>query len=541
MLGNLVLVACFLGSSFAADPPTAHINGATITGVNNGTVSQFLGIPYASPPNGDRRFRRPEPLEIFSDRDAKVYGPGCPAQAVKFPGTFAGSTNISTLTNEIPEFHNSKFPMDEDCLTINIMRPVSAGPQNSYPVVVWIYGGAFETGDTQSYDGLGIRIIQRSAALGTPVIFVSMNYRNSAFGFLGGQQVYDEEVGNLGLWDQRVALRWVKKHISAFGGNSSKVMIWGESAGSISVALQMIGPDNGANTENLFQAAFMQSGTVVPVGDIRDAQKHYDFLVNATGCDIPKTDTLGCLRGLPYQTLKDAVDKSQSFTSYESLNLAWVPRADGLFLKGDPQKLARDGLVAKIPFVAGCMVDEGTFFAVSTRNITTEAQFRTYIHENFVAKAPIGELDQLWTLYPSNVSEGSPFNTSIFNAATPQFKRMAAFQGDVVFQAPTRFFLQSLSGRQKAWSYLSRRFKSIPFFGSFHGSDLLLNTLDDYVIRFAVNHDPNNGTGVVWPQYTKASPRRYTFPPTGSPTIELDTQRAAQMAYLTNLSLTYPI
>ncbi|KIM47456.1 hypothetical protein M413DRAFT_22120 [Hebeloma cylindrosporum] len=541
MLGNLVLVACFLGTSFAADPPTALLNGATITGVSTGTVSKFLGIPYASPPNGDRRFRRPEPLEIFSDRDAKVYGPACPSQKFKFPGTFAGSTNISTLTNEIPEFHNSNVPEDEDCLTINVIRPLFAGQQDRYPVVVWIYGGAFESGDTASYDGMGVRIVQRSTALGTPVIFVSMNFRNSAFGFLGGQEVFDEQVGNLGLWDQRVALRWVKRHIAAFGGNSSKVMLWGQSSGSISVALQMIGPDSGENRDDLFQSAFMQSGTVIPVGDIRDAQKHYNSLVNATGCERPKTNTLSCLRGLPYEILKEAVDNSQSFTSYESLNLAWVPRADGQFLNGDPQKLAQAGLVAKIPFVAGILDDEGTFFAVSTTSITTEAQFRTYIHENFVAKAPIGELDQLWTLYPSNVSQGSPFDTGTANAATPQFKRMAAFQGDVVFQAPTRFFLQSLSGRQKAWSYLSKRVKFTPFFGSFHGSDIGLSLTDDYVIRFAVNHDPNNGTGPVWPQYTKASPQRYTFPTFGSPTIGLDTQRAAQMTYLTNLSLFYPI
>jgi carboxylesterase type B len=66
--------------------------------------------------------------------------------------------------------------------------------------------------------------------------------------------------------------------------------------------------------------------------------------------------------------------------------------------------------------------------------------------------------------------------------------------------------------------------------------------MDDYIIRFAVNHDPNNGTAPVWPQYTEASPQRYTFPPLGGkPTISLDTQRAAQMAFLTNLSLVYPI
>ena len=83
----------------------------------------------------------------------------------------------------------------------------------------------------------------------------------------------------------------------------------------------------------------------------------------------------------------------------------------------------------------------------------TEADFRKYVSEIFAPKAPIEELEELWTLYPSTPSEGSPFGTGNLTIVSPQFKRMAAFQGDVVFQAPTRFFLQTLSGRQNAWSF----------------------------------------------------------------------------------------
>lgn len=68
-----------------------------------------------------------------------------------------------------------------------------------------------------------------------------------------------------------------------------------------------------------------------------------------------------------------------------------------------------------------------------------------------------------------------------------------------------------------------------------------MKVMEDYIIRFAVNHDPNNGTGPVWPQYTKASPERYTFPLLGKPVVALDNQRAAQMVFLTNLSSFYPI
>jgi len=83
----------------------------------------------------------------------------------------------------------------------------------------------------------------------------------------------------------------------------------------------------------------------------------------------------------------------------------------------------------------------------------TELDFRQYVSSIFIPKALTAEFDELWTLYPSTPSEGSPFDTGNATIISPQFKRMAAFQGDALFQAPTRFFLQSLSGSQKAWSF----------------------------------------------------------------------------------------
>ncbi|KIM40906.1 hypothetical protein M413DRAFT_155653 [Hebeloma cylindrosporum] len=540
MLENLALFAWFLGTFFTAGP-TVQLNDAIITGIDAANVSKFLGIPYALPPVGSLRFRKPVPFEITSDRNVQSYGPSCPQQKVGFV-PFNGSADISAFGNN-PVLNYAPGEESEDCLTINVMRPLDTGPQDRYPVVVWIYGGAFQFGNAESHDIMGARIVKRSVALGTPVIYVAMNYRSSAFGFLGGQQVFEEKVGNLGLWDQRLALSWVKRHIESFGGNSSQIMIWGISSGAISVALQMIGPDSGENKEDLFHSAFMQSGATIPIGHITEGQKHYDFLLKETGCAKPGIDTLNCLRILDYPILKAAVDKSPSVSDYTSLNLAWVPRADGEFLKDNPQRMTQRGLVAKVPFVSGGVDDEGTVFGLSSRSVTTEEDFRQYVHEIFAPKAPIEELDPLWTLYPSIPSEGSPFDTGNNNTfLSPQFKRMSAFQGDVVFQAPIRFFLQSLSGRQKMWSFLSKQLKYLPALGSFHGSDFLLTLMEDYLIRFAVRHDPNNGTEPVWPEYTRESPQRYIFPPWfGTPTVQLDTQRADQMAFLTNLSLAYPL
>ena len=143
---------------------------------------------------------------------------------------------------------------------------------------------------------------------------------------------------------------------------------WGESAGAISAALQMI--TNGGDTEGLFRGAFMESGAVLPNGDISLGQQDYDDLVRAAGC-AGAEDTLECLRQVPFPALKEVVNASPTFLSYrvrndslnpaiavtnrilQSTNLVWVPRADGTFFKAPPQHLILQGSVAKIPFVTG--------------------------------------------------------------------------------------------------------------------------------------------------------------------------------------------
>jgi acetylcholinesterase len=144
-------------------------------------------------------------------------------------------------------------------------------------------------------------------------------------------------------------------------------------------------------------------------------------------------------------------------------------------LPDNPQKLVQQGKVMNIPIVSGnvshlicayhlsnpglidiligSVDDEGTLFSLSSRNVTTEQEFEQYVSSVFIPGASSSELAPLWSYYPSDPTDGSPFNTSVLNEITPQYKRIAAFQGDVVFQAPRRWFLEHLSGKQKLWSY----------------------------------------------------------------------------------------
>ncbi|TFY81774.1 hypothetical protein EWM64_g2237 [Hericium alpestre] len=515
--------------------PTVELDNATFVGQASGSVNKFLGIPFAQPPTGDLRFQLPKPNDPYTGtHTVTAFGPSCPQQAVTLPiPPGLAQDAIDFLVNTV---YGLAFPDSEDCLTVNVVAPSNVDPGTKLPVLVWIFGGGFELGGPSIYDGGGI--VQRSIDLDEPVVYVSLNYRVSA-----SQEVKEAGVGNLGLQDQRQALRWIQKYIGAFGGDPTKVTIWGESAGAISAALQMI--TNGGDTEGLFRAAFMESGSPIPVGDISHGQPYYDDLVERTGCS-GSSDTLQCLREVPYSTLKDAMNKSPSIFAYQSLALAWVPRTDGVFLKDGPQSLVQQGSVANIPFITGDCDDEGTLFSLSSLNVTTDKEAHDFMSNVYFAQASSGQIDQILDTYPSDLTKGSPFDTGDLDALSPQFKRIAAIQGDAVFQAPRRFFLQQRSGKQNTWSFLSKRLKALPFLGSVHASDILNvyggGEMADYLIRFATNLDPNGNTGISWPKYTTQSPNLLTFLDGVTPLeITQDTYRIEGFNLLTQTTLAYPL
>ncbi|KAG5654308.1 hypothetical protein H0H81_004727 [Sphagnurus paluster] len=509
MMFRTFVVLSIWATSIAAAPlaaPTVKLDAATVTGTSSGRLSKFLGIPFAQPPTGDLRFRLPQPIPAYTGNFAATkYGLSCTQQSLSLPIlTGLAAEAVDYIVNSI---FGLIVPDSEDCLTINVIAPATATPKSKLPVIVWMFGGGYELGGTAMYDG-GV-IADRSITLGIPAIYVSMNYRLTGFGFLGGKEVKEAGVGNLGLQDQREALRWIQKYIGAFGGDPTKVTIWGESAGAISVGLHMVA--NNGDNEGLFRAGFMQSGSPIPVGDITNGQKYYDAIVSQTGCS-GSADTLDCLRKVPYNTLKAAVNKSPGIFSYQSLDIAWLPRADGKFLTDNPQQLVLDGKVANIPFITGDCDDEGTLFSLSTLNVTTDAKFRDYLKTYFLRQVPDADIDKLLKLYPSDITAGSPYDTGVLNALTPQFKRMASFFGDGV-----------------------------------HASDILNvyagGGMADYLIRFAANLDPNAKTGLQWPKYTTQTRKLFTFTDgllIGGQITE-DTFRKDAMAHLTKITLEHPL
>jgi para-nitrobenzyl esterase len=221
-------------------------------GRNVGAVNEFLGIPYAEPPIGKLRFRPTRPTRHWQSKlyNATQFSPEC-LQSTLFAG------------------ESDNRPNDEDCLYLNIWQPVSIARKNSkennskYPVLIWIYGGAFVHGGSSLPEYYGNKLAARG------VVVVSFNYRLGALGFL--VSTADGLFGNYGLDDQKTAIQWVQDHIASFGGDPDRVTLCGESAGAMSIGLHVLDQqyrmdtpisDVGENIlfhNKLFHAAILQS------------------------------------------------------------------------------------------------------------------------------------------------------------------------------------------------------------------------------------------------------------------------------------------
>ena len=210
---------------------TGMVAGLTKTvpfpGVNV-TLDSYLGIPYAEPPIGELRFAKPQPHASWTDTvfEALQYGPYCPQE-----GNPTGT--------------------DEDCLSLNVYVPRQDGSTSDpLPVMFWIHGGSFSFSSGADTPG------DILSTFGN-VIVVTINYRLGVFGFLSTGD--DCARGNWGIWDQRLALQWVKDNADRFGGDPNKITIFGNSAGGNSVLYHVLSPLN----EGLFQRAIIQSSVDV--------------------------------------------------------------------------------------------------------------------------------------------------------------------------------------------------------------------------------------------------------------------------------------
>jgi len=334
------LIALILATSGVAaaakgsDDPIVKIEGGAVRGVAMPGGYAFRGLPYASPPIGNLRWRPPEPAAKWNGvRDATQFAPSCPQR----PGLFAVGVR------------------SEDCLYLNVYTPSLRG--KDLPVFVWIHGGGWTGGAGRDYDPTKL--------LAEGIVVVTINYRLGALGFLAHPALASRPggpSGNYGHMDQRAALRWVQRNIERFGGDEDNVTIAGESAGALSVLVHLISD----GSRGLFDRAIVQSGSFALTQQSLAEGEAFGqtFAANPNvGCP---DQTAACLRSLPVDTLVN------NFCPNPAPACAAIPGiVDGKVLKESLGTALAGGRFADVPVLNGVNHDEQRIFVRLFRQTVT--------------------------------------------------------------------------------------------------------------------------------------------------------------------------
>ncbi|XP_060081391.1 uncharacterized protein LOC132560731 [Ylistrum balloti] len=314
------------------------VRGLNITS-DDGNIFQFRRIPFAKPPVGDLRFEKPEvPNAWVGTLDCTSYGHAC--------------MQAGTRTSE-------------DCLYLNVYVPNSLDTSAKRAVMVWIHGGSFISGSGSETGG-------STLALHGDVIVVTINYRLNIFGFFSTGD--NTTHGNYGLWDQMLALRWVKDNIEDYGGNPSLITIFGESAGGVSVGLQAIITQN----KDVFQRVIAESGSSVGPRDSGvEAMKVFSKVVDELGCfSDTSASTVRCLRQQSAEQLVTAFFKAFGVVQQSSFTIlsALGPTIDGELFPKDFDAILSDHdseamqFFRSVDYLAGMnSADGGLFYFDLTR------------------------------------------------------------------------------------------------------------------------------------------------------------------------------
>ena len=345
---SAALVACAGMGSGTFAPDTAATAGGPVSAVPRDAMKSYFAIPYAAPPLGDLRWRAPQPAASWS---------------APLANTTSAASCLQTGEKDNPFRVNGD---SEDCLYLDVHAPTGAGP---FPVMVWIHGGAFNTGAASVF-------ADPTPLVSKGVIVVGINYRLGAMGFLGHPALRDADgsVGNYGIMDQQAALRWVQANIAQFGGDPKNVTIFGESAGGFSVMTHLASP----LSAGLFNKAIIQSGAYGVSSQLTQAELEKKSVAiaekviltasNLPGCPVDAV-TAACLRGL-----SDALVRNQLATAFAANISNPVPSVDGKVLPATIKDTFAAGRNNKVPVINGSNQDEfALFFAMTELAARTRA------------------------------------------------------------------------------------------------------------------------------------------------------------------------
>ena len=446
------------------------VNG-TFVGTEEYGVASWLGIPYAKPPVGARRFKAPE----YVDADDRVF-------EAKYYGKNAfGATGYPDCVQKI---------CSEDCLYLNIWANTDDKSVKK-PVMVWIHGGAYVVGSGSQASYSGANLVQAHS----DIIMVTINYRLNMYGFMdfssvpGGEDFKTAPCN--GLLDQAMALRWVHENIAAFGGDPDNVTIFGQSAGGGSVSILPVMKE----ANRYFQKVIAQSGSTTlafPVG-CEAAQGKTKALLEYTGCK-----TMDEIMALSEEKLQEAyVNAVGKFTSCPYYGTEVLPEA--------PIEMYKKGYAKHISIMAGSTADEMRLF---------------------MGEGPMLSLEEQKLYAQRAAGDAVPYLKEEDKKYYEEFKRVCRFQepglvetefiNELMFRVPMLLQLDVQSAFNKTFSYYWSYPSSNADLGAAHSVELIFV----FNLRGVGTASSFNGTNISDEIFTTVQQMWTNFARCGNPSTD---------------------
>lgn len=480
----------------SANSPVVVTEEGPVRGVVTPTVRKFLGIPYATPPVGELRWRPPQPHARWRKPiDATMFANHCPQNASAF--------GLASLT--------------EDCLFLNVFTPVherdddrdddrdhGRGHHDDFDrdddrdhgraVMVWFHGGAHVVGESDDYDPTDLVDNGR-------VIVVTVNYRLGALGFLAHPALTaespDHASGNYGLMDQQLALQWVQRNIHRFGGDRHRVTIFGESAGGLSVSFHLASP----TAAGLFHGAIVESGAYAPIQPtLAQAEAAGTAFATRAGCP----DQAACLRALTVAKI---------LANQGGAN----PTVDGKTLTQSIRPAFASGQFNHVPVIEGANHDEWRLF-VAQADLARGAPLSAVAYPANVAglvgvaAAPLAIAQYPLASYPSPSLALSALGTdAIFDCPMRTAARLlSAFvptfayefndeNAPQLFLPPVSFPYAAAHASELQYLFALRATVPAPALGA--DQEKLSDAMMRYWSTFARRGNPNSFGAPFWPPY----------------------------------------
>ena len=482
----ILVLAVMAGTAIAQSEPV-RVDGGLILGSEQDGVTSYKGVPFAAPPVGERRWKPPAPVQSWGGvRQCDAFGPVCPQAPYPAASIYAREPQ----------------PQSEDCLYLNVWSAAASADERR-PVMVWIHGGGLTRGS-------GSHVVYDGTSLANKgVVLVTVNYRLGPLGYLAHPELSAESdhgsSGNYGVLDQIAALTWVQKNIASFGGDPSRVTIFGESAGSWSVNVLVATP----LAKGLFHRAIGESGgSFGPMshlksdpGDGKSAEEIGQAFAKSAGAD-----SISALRAVSAEKIVDLFTNDDEGKKFRTR-----PNVDGWVLPEEIRAIFAAGKQNDVPTIVGSNADEMTSL---TNPMTVPRKLDDY--EKRMREQFGDRFDDLARHYPADTDETVG-------------KAYLGVLRDRAFTLPMRTWARATAtGDSKAYLYQFTRVPPVPnseYLGAFHAAEIsyafnnlerlgrdatevdlkLAQTMSSYWVNFAASGDPNGEGLPEWVAYDEGA------------------------------------